>query len=594
MTTALREFFDALDEQERTFVPALAADSLGLVLKSAVGELDWYAYNLARQSEVADEVREHYYLMHLGVTRLIRLELEARDAFDVPAVMFPRERDRSVRVLEIVAGLGMIQHGRRTGQLVMSGRAEIERVEATHYRVTVPESLPDGAYYERSVAEHYRSIAARSLGEVFESDSGKRTRSTVDELLRELVYPFAGDFIGYGADPRLDHYFFHVALQRLQMCEGFDSFNYATEFGGVAFQKYYLALAFVVSLALKHEGFAEALVAKEPGMRLENVLTVSAETIPFVESIRDALNLFGREFEGMTETDDAEARLIFKVLSIGRENIELVDRPGCPLPPLVRYSEKGVTRCQAGAHADPVGFLLDSLRQRFPREYDRNQGLREESMQRAMKRELDGVFSGLEYRENVRVKARGRVVTDIDLVAAEPHSGTVLLVQLKHQDPYGMDVHAQHQRTERLKRQVSRWLEVTGAWLDGMSRAEVAEALRLGSAFSLGNLHRVVVARHYCYPIGEIAREDDVAFGNWYMFYNAVAIVRERGGDPTLSDLVQALRDSEEPGGPQDYVQEPETEWKINELSFVVTQRGQDTGVADTDTGRVEGAEAGG
>ena len=232
MNTALKDFFDALDEQEGTFVPALAADDLGLVLKSAVGELDWYAYNLARQGEVSDEVQEQYYLMHLGVSRMIRLELEARDAFDGPAVMFQRERDRSVRVLEIVAGIGMIQHGRRVGQLVMSGRAEIERVDANRYRVTVPESLPDGAYYERSVAEHYRSIAARSLGEVFDSDSGRRMRSTVDELLRELVYPFAGDFIGYGADPRLDYYYFQVALQRLEMCEGFDSFNCAAEFGG--------------------------------------------------------------------------------------------------------------------------------------------------------------------------------------------------------------------------------------------------------------------------------------------------------------------------------------------------------------------------
>ena len=349
-----------------------------------------------------------------------------------------------------------------------------------------------------------------------------------------------------------------------------------------------------MSLALKHEGFAEALVAKEPGIRLENLLTVSAETNPFVESIRDALNLFGREFEGMTETDHAEARLIFEVLSIGRENIELVDRPGCPLPPLVRYSDKGVTRCQAGAHADPVGFLLDSLRQRFPREYDRNQGLREKSMQRAMKRELDGVFSGLEYRENVKVKARGQVVTDIDLVVAEPHSGTVVLVQLKHQDPYGMDIHAQNQRTDRLKKQVSRWLEVTGAWLDGMSPAEVADVLRLGSGFSLGSLHRVVIARHYCYPIGEIPREDDVAFGNWYMFFNAVAIVRQRGGDPTVSEVVQALRDSEEPGGPQEYVVGTETEWNINELSFVVGQRGQDTGVADAGSSRLEGAGGGG
>ena len=576
MSTALRDFFDALDEQEGTFIPALAADNLGLVLKSAVGELDWYAYNLARESEVSYEVQEYYYLIHLGVSRLIRLELEARGAFDVPAVTFRRERDLSLPVLEIVAGLGMVQQGRRMGQLAMSGRAKIERVDANRYRVTLPESLPDAAYYERSVAEHYGLMAARSHQEVLELDSGRPMRSEVDELLNELVYPFEGHCIGYGADPRLDYYFFGIALQRLEMCDGFDSFNYATEFGGIAFQKYYLALAFIVSIALKHEGFAEALAAKEPGIRLENLLTISAETTALVESLRDALNLFGGEFEGMTETDLAEARLIFEVLSIGRENVKLVDRPGCPLPPLIRYSDEGVIHCQAGAHANPIAFLLDSLRHRFPRDYDRNQGMREKSMQAAMRGMLDGALSGLEYRENVMVKTGGKVMTDIDLVVAEPHSGTVALVQLKHQDPYGMDIHAENLRTGRLKEQVGRWLAVTKVWLDGKSAEEVADMLRLGSAFFLGSLHRIVIARHYCYPIGEIPREDDVAFGSWDMLYNAVVIVRQTRGDPTLSDVVQVLRDSEEPGGPQEHLVEPETEWNINELSFVVRQQGQD------------------
>ena len=582
MGTELRDFFGALNEQEGTFIPALAADNLGLVLKSAVGELDWYAYNLARESEVSHEMREHYYLIHLGVSRLIRLELEARGAYDVPAVTFRRERDLSLPVLEIVAGLGMVQHGRRMGQLVRSGRARLDRAGANRYLVTLPESIPDAAYYERSVAEHYRSMAARSQREVLESESGRRMRSKVDELLNELVFPFERHYIGYGADPRLDYYFFGNALKRLEMCEGFDSFNYATEFGGVAFQKYYLGLALVVSIALKHEGFAEALAAKEPEIRLENLLTISAETTALVESIRDALNLFGREFEGMNETDLGEARLICEVLSIGRENIELVDRPGCPLPPLIRYSDVGVIHCQAGALGNPIAFLLDSLRHRFRRDYDRNQGTREKSMQAAMRRMLDGVFSGLEYRENVMLKTRGKVMTDIDLVVAEPLSGTLVLVQLKHQDPYGMDLDAENLRTDRLKKQVSRWLAATGVWLDGKSAGEVAKTLRLGSAFSPTSLHRLVIARHYCYPTGEIPREDDVAFGNWDMLYNAVATATQSRRRPTLSDVVQVLRDSEAPGGPQQYASDSETEWNINELSLVVRQQGRDSGDVET------------
>lgn len=103
MDTPLKQFSDALNAQEDTFIPKLASDNLGLILRSAVNELDWYYYNFIRTENPTFEQEEQFYLLRMGVVRLIKLALDARPSFDVPTVMFRRTRNITVPVLEMVA-----------------------------------------------------------------------------------------------------------------------------------------------------------------------------------------------------------------------------------------------------------------------------------------------------------------------------------------------------------------------------------------------------------------------------------------------------------------------------------------------------------
>lgn len=80
----------------------------------------------------------------------------------------------------------------------------------------------------------------------------------------------------------------------------------------------------------------------------------------------------------MSAFDSAAVRTIFDVLSVSRRNLGLLDRPGAPMPPLIQCSDEHVIRPLAGATSDQVMlFLLNSLQQRFPKEYDQAQGARE-------------------------------------------------------------------------------------------------------------------------------------------------------------------------------------------------------------------------
>ena len=82
--TALKAFYTALNEQELAIAAPLSQDNLGIALRAAINELDWYFYNYRRSKDPTEEQQEQLYILQLGVTRLISLALNARPAYDVP------------------------------------------------------------------------------------------------------------------------------------------------------------------------------------------------------------------------------------------------------------------------------------------------------------------------------------------------------------------------------------------------------------------------------------------------------------------------------------------------------------------------------
>jgi hypothetical protein len=572
---ALEEFIEALVAEESEFTPFLAADNLGLMLRAAINELDWFQYNIAKMEEPTQEQEEQFYLLRLGVSRLIRLILEARSGFDVPTVMFRRNRHITLQVLELASGLGMIEHGRRVAQSVRMGMCRIEKTAERDWTFTLPPIIPDEGFYERSVSEHYRSEARRHFSLALESEFGRKLGKETRELLTELVYPFREHFIGYDADPVVDAYFFGLATHQISTYDGYDTFHYKTTFGGVSFQKYMLGLTFLISLFLKHEQFAEALVRKVPTVHLENVLTISSETTGLVESIRDAVNYFGAEYADFEEMTPSEARRVFEVLSISRKYTALLSRPGGPIPLIVQCSDQDCIRCATGAGPDAVQFLLESLRFHFPDDYNQHQRSRERSMQLAMKRVLNEVVSGLSYLENIRLKLNGQVLTDVDMVLMEEATGTVVLCQLKHQELYGGNLHSQQARAERLRREAEKWIFAVDRWLKAAGEAGLRRSLRLPKAFPTPSVYRLALARHHAYPLREMGQKNDLAYANWIQFVNVLELMKkEKPVHRVLADVFHFLKKYEAPKGMQEHLTEPRSRWIIRDVKFTIQQEG--------------------
>ncbi|MER9755633.1 hypothetical protein NKJ46_19625 [Mesorhizobium sp. M0166] len=572
MASDLREFYDCLNREEAELATEIATDGLGLLMRVAINELDLDFEAMKRGGTVGDADDERAYLMRMGVVRIIKLAMQAHPQFEAPTLTFQRDLAYSLPVLSLINKVGTIEHGRRVAQSLAAEAGKIER-RPDCFRIVLPANLIDLELHERELDRYHvrrqREIFARGYGALVDVQVGDEVRS----LLTALVYPFHTHFIGYEADPTLDLYFFGHAYNEIQISKGFDTFHFATTFGNMTFQHYQLAAMFIVSVGMKHRAYAQALMEKVPTIRIEDVLTVSVTTHSFLEGLREFINQVGEKFEGHVPVTEEGVGIIFAVLSVSRRNLALLDRPGAPIPPLIRCSDHHVIRPLAGATADNVMlFLLNSLQHNFPTDYDRAQRAREGVMQRAVERALRSVLPELEYRGNIKLRRGRKVLTDIDLVLAEQRTGRVILIQLKHQDPYGDDLATKQARTGRLNQQVGDWLSKVRSWLAAADTSELRATLRLPSSVNRPTVSLLVLTRHYAHSLRPVVGGDDAAFSNWTQLVTAVARLRERKGSVlAMDDLIKELRGLSLPEE-EDYLPEPPSDWTVGSLRFTIEQ----------------------
>ena len=572
MSNDLRQFYNALDREEAILAAEIAVDKLGIFLRVAINELD-LDFEGSNEVEPFDELRdERSYLMRIGTNRAIKLALEAHTHFDAPTLTFQRNPVFTLPALKLIRRLAVIEHGRRVAQSVAAGFGRIEQQSNGQFFVILPHRLVDLELHERELDQYYLAEGRRVFAAVHKAIVDVKIGDEVRALVRELVYPYATHFIGYESDPKIDVYFFGQAYNEIEISKGFDTFHFTTQFGGMLFQHYKLAATFVLSAAIRHRAFVQALMEKSPSTRIEDVLTVSVETKEFLESMRDFINYFGENQNGHVPVTDDGVKMLFDVLSISRRNTDLLDRPGAPIPPLVQCSDDHVIRPIVGAQSDIMLFLLNSLQRSFPKEYDRAQGKREAVMQNATIRVLRSVLPDLEYRDNIKLRQGRKLLTDIDLVVIEPLTGRVLLVQLKHQDPYGADIAARQLRTVRLNGKVAEWLARVREWLAAMHESELRSTLRLPKFMPAPSVSLLVLTRHYAHSLRGIANGEDSIFANWNQLITAIERRRASGHvDQSLDDLLAELRILSAPEK-EEYLPEPPSEWEVGDVRFSVQQ----------------------
>ncbi|WP_375790738.1 hypothetical protein ACE102_25690 [Bradyrhizobium sp. vgs-9] len=576
----IREFQAELVREEESVSRNLASDQLGMAFRAAINELDWYVWNYAQQDEPTKEQEEQYLIISLGVSRLVRLSMQLHSGFPVPALTFRRQNGPYREVLTVISHLGFIQHGRRIAETALVGICQVRRGDEGRYEFVFPTGILDHGAVEEDVRSHLVRDNARTLREGLQQWQGRNAGNAVDELHHENVFIYREHFMGYEADPMLDEYYFSVAWSRLVTARGFDSFNERREFGGITFLKYTLAAAFVNSLCLKHEAFCRAMVRKHPEIRMEDILTISADRAELIESIRDALNAIGRHFLHYTTTTEEQATQIYEIIAATPRNAELLDGAAPALPCIIEFSQDGIIQCLFGRHRQ-MEFLLGSLRRAFRKEFDSNQRLREGSFQSSVERLLTGSFPDLEMRRNVRLRRDGKDLTDIDLAVIDRQQGYLLLIQLKFQDSAASDFRVDASRMKYFRDESVRWLEVVSGWLEATNEQNLRATFRIPRSLQIKRIRKLVLGRHHAWSLRSARLDDDTSFATWDQLFNTVILMEKQQGDfRTLGGIHTMLRTYIVDSPDRFHRDQAPVEYVLDSLKFAVMQTAADRSLA--------------
>lgn len=551
----------------------MAHGGSGMIMGIALKELDLHEHLGLNESDGSGELARSFLVTGLGLRRLIAKMLELHPNFTHQAITIQRSEWLARSILDFASELGVIEHGRRNVEAVYAGISKIQQLGPRKFRFELPAQIVDAQAHERDVEQHYRRELRKIFArEAFESASARSTWALIDQLMFENVYVFRDLFMGYNGDELIDEAFFAMAWREVMETPQYDSFNESKLFGGIPYLKYLLASAIVVSFSLKHERFATVMRIKHPDIMLANILTISADRAGLIRDIQAGLDKFGARFGNYTKTTTDEAEQIFNVIALTRRNAAIASRPYPALPVIVEFAENSIVTLICGRQGQ-MEFMLESLKKNYPRDYSANQRSREASMQRALTDLLAEHFPNVLVRTNVKLRIRGRLVTDIDFVAFDPDFGKLILFQLKHQDCHGPDIKAGNSRMSRFLSESVSWLEAVKEWLDASDPSNLRSAFRLPRNVQVTRILRVIVARHHSYPLASVELDEDVAFGTWMQLLNACEIMRtNQGGFRTINGLFDLLRKQIVGAKARYHEREDPTRYRLAEVEFEIVQ----------------------
>ena len=567
------EFLSRIEQEEAAICRLLAEDSLGLGMLTAIKEFDFYFYNLVRNAE-SETTQEHFYLMRLGLPRMLEKLLSNVPRFRVPVVTFRSDDLMISAVLGMVARFGFMEHGRRMCQASLAGECTLHKINETLFEFRLPKVLHNYEAIEAYIDAHYQQQMKEVRDELIDNLLSKDGLANhLENCFRDNVYVFHKKFIGYAAHPDLDEFFFGQAYSDLLNRGTVEVFHFDLLFGGLKYLHYTVCLAYLLSIAMKHERFCKALIEMHPEIRLRDILTVTAEKEGFVADMMSAMNHYGTCFEGYFPINISQAQQLYTVFSVGRGNLRLLQNSMMNAPCLVEYSEAAVVKTISGTQLDAGEFLLEALRLHYPAEYDTNQQTRERSMQDALERILSGSFPVAKFRKNLRLRLNGHILTDVDFIALDESEGTVLFFQLKYQDHYRGDFRKRSSRGVRLREETEAWFRATKKWLAEAGRMQIQTALRLKKHIRVERVLMIAIGKKFAHFLAPLASNDDFAYSSWTQFYDSVVRVASELSSPDLVALFAVCRLQMTHAVSTPLQIDEETVFHLDTLNFQIVQK---------------------
>ena len=284
--------------------------------------------------------------------------------------------------------------------------------------------------------------------------------------------------------------------------------------GGHTVADYFGVLVALSAMSQQRLCYAGILNAERRGPGLRNMLTGVSLQSELVEALADFL-----------DADTQQVTSILDHLTLQPSNARMHLQSGTPtLAPVVRTSRELAILPMYGLELNPFVYLWAELRRRYEKDWFVAANKREGRWIA----ELRGLFPAPRWSclASVEIRSGSRLLTDIDFVLCDHQSMTIILFQLKWQQPFVSDHRVRRNNASNLTGVCNRWLEDVAGWILGPGERVVEERLGIRQEAE-STIHLLVLARYHAHFTGADSPDTRAMWCDWGNFLRQLA---EHGG----------------------------------------------------------------
>ncbi|MEL7568799.1 hypothetical protein DesLBE_2701 [Desulfitobacterium sp. LBE] len=431
--------------------------------------------------------------------------------------------NRAVYACEL---LGRISNFR---ELVGLNVLEIKENTSRRIHLSFIEKYPWIEFIEKENVLKYSSLIQKSQMEKYEILV--KNHEKVINKMASLVYLWKSNFIGYKTTPEIDNFYHYNASFDAVEATEWDVFPERCTFGGVPYRAYVDTVVYFMSFALKHMQYCHILLQKYPHLKIHNLLctiNVQSETISLIK--------------GLNNVTLEDAKKIFDTIILDNNNLyQHIYLRSAP-PPLIQLSKHQFIRSICGCLDRPFEFMLDTLRHKYPKEWDSNTKLREEEF----RKDLYSLFedgTSIKIDREIVISENGKMITDIDACIIDKITGEIAFIQLKWQDLVYNNNKILLSKKRNYEKKTKEWILAIKDWLNYASEKRIADYLGVSAKMiDKSKIKLFVIGRFNGNFSGNDIPDNNVVWGQWYQVLLFMGQLRNK--DRNITTLYEYLKKS--------------------------------------------------
>ncbi|MBK5551854.1 hypothetical protein JFU49_16455 [Pseudomonas sp. TH03] len=275
--------------------------------------------------------------------------------------------------------------------------------------------------------------------------------------------------------------------------------------GDRSFKEWKKACEYALGRILCHIDFAKALKRKNRNIILGNINTIYARK----EDIEAVWIESGLAPDKVKTTMDA--------LTLRADDLDAWDKDfETPSPFYIEYGNDHLLIPCFGSIANPYYALFRHLRSTYTLDWDKAVDQREE----VFRNDLSKAFPNSHYfipKTGFKLRRENNsVLTDVDAVIIDRHSGAIALVQLKWHDVFGRSLSQRESRRRNILT-ANIWVERVHSWINGRSSKDILLQLGISNVTASTNPPNLyVIARYTARFSGELSQDKRSAWIGWH------------------------------------------------------------------------------